>query len=290
MEYLMTYGWAILVIAVVLGVLFQLGVFSASSFSVRAPSGACQVFRPGGPGTTTNVNLVGQCNSVLPKYVAQFNGASSYVDAPSTAGPRGPFTIAMWINFANGFPGNGLYATAIAQGPTWNYATSSFSLYFGGSGYIGLNFRIECTDAVCAPDNSLVYNPFSTPFPSGWQHYVGVFDGSSLAMYMNGTLKGSWSFGPVTLHTSTDHVQIQGSYAGYPGSGNTLMISNVQLYNKPLASDEVKTLYLEGVGGVPLAPPNVIAWWPLNGDAKDYSGNGNTGVPTAVSYVSQYGK
>ncbi|MDE1856452.1 MAG: hypothetical protein KGH98_00025 [Candidatus Micrarchaeota archaeon] len=31
MEYLMTYGWAILVIAVVLGALFSLGVFSSSS-------------------------------------------------------------------------------------------------------------------------------------------------------------------------------------------------------------------------------------------------------------------
>jgi len=32
MEYLMTYGWAILIIAVVLGALFQLGVFNSSSF------------------------------------------------------------------------------------------------------------------------------------------------------------------------------------------------------------------------------------------------------------------
>ncbi|MEM3482827.1 MAG: hypothetical protein QW091_01300, partial [Candidatus Micrarchaeaceae archaeon] len=32
MEYLMTYGWAILIIAVVLGALFSLGLFSASSF------------------------------------------------------------------------------------------------------------------------------------------------------------------------------------------------------------------------------------------------------------------
>ena len=32
MEYLMTYGWAILVIAVVLGALFELGVFSGTFF------------------------------------------------------------------------------------------------------------------------------------------------------------------------------------------------------------------------------------------------------------------
>ena len=32
MEYLMTYGWAILIISIVLGALFSLGVFSSSSF------------------------------------------------------------------------------------------------------------------------------------------------------------------------------------------------------------------------------------------------------------------
>ncbi|MGC8496125.1 MAG: hypothetical protein ACP5MX_02880 [Candidatus Micrarchaeia archaeon] len=33
MEYLMTYGWAILIIAIVLAVLFFLGVFSSSTFT-----------------------------------------------------------------------------------------------------------------------------------------------------------------------------------------------------------------------------------------------------------------
>ncbi|MEM0154846.1 MAG: hypothetical protein QW814_03385, partial [Methanothrix sp.] len=33
MEYLMTYGWAILIIAIVLAALFSLGIFSSSSFT-----------------------------------------------------------------------------------------------------------------------------------------------------------------------------------------------------------------------------------------------------------------
>jgi hypothetical protein len=49
MEYLMTYGWAILVIAVVLGVLYSLGIFSPSNFAPKAQHGSCQVFRPNGP-------------------------------------------------------------------------------------------------------------------------------------------------------------------------------------------------------------------------------------------------
>jgi len=46
MEYLMTYGWAILIIAVVLGALFSLGVFSGSSLlgtsCIASPGFLCQ--------------------------------------------------------------------------------------------------------------------------------------------------------------------------------------------------------------------------------------------------------
>ncbi len=41
MEYLMTYGWAILIISVVLAALFRLGVFSGV-LSPRARLGQCQ--------------------------------------------------------------------------------------------------------------------------------------------------------------------------------------------------------------------------------------------------------
>ena len=45
MEYLMTYGWAILIIAVVIVALFQLGIFNNSNLAPRALSGACEVVR-----------------------------------------------------------------------------------------------------------------------------------------------------------------------------------------------------------------------------------------------------
>jgi hypothetical protein len=40
----------------------------------------------------------------------------------------------------------------------------------------------------------------------------------------------------------------------------------------------VQTLYSEGIGGAPLPKPilnNLVAWWPLNGNLNDYSGNNN---------------
>jgi hypothetical protein len=101
MEYLMTYGWAILIISVVLAALFQLGVFNPMTFAPKAPPGACQVFRPNGPYTTSFINLEGVCSGELPQYVAQFNGQSSYITvgnslslSPST------FTLVGWIKFS----------------------------------------------------------------------------------------------------------------------------------------------------------------------------------------------
>ena len=44
MEYLVTYGWAILIIAIVLAGLFALGIFNFNSFSSRARPGGCGWF------------------------------------------------------------------------------------------------------------------------------------------------------------------------------------------------------------------------------------------------------
>ena len=80
MEFLMTYGWSILIIAVVLGALFSMGVFSSANLAPRAPMGNCKVLR-----TSGTANLEGTCSGMLPQAVAQFNGGSSYIDTESGA-------------------------------------------------------------------------------------------------------------------------------------------------------------------------------------------------------------
>ena len=77
MEYLMTYGWAVLIIAVVLAALYSLGVFNSATWGPRASPGSCKVFR-----STAVTTLEGVCNNVIPRSVAQFSGASSVVKVP----------------------------------------------------------------------------------------------------------------------------------------------------------------------------------------------------------------
>ncbi len=65
-------------------------------------------------------------------------------------------------------------------------------------------------------------------------------------------------------------------------------ISNIQIYNASLSANVVTALYQEGIGGSPLDLQNLVAWWPLNGNANDYSGNLNNGVAANVVFTSSW--
>ena len=63
-------------------------------------------------------------------------------------------------------------------------------------------------------------------------------------------------------------------------------ISNAQLYNTSLSSNDIQALYQEGIGGAPIDLRNLVGWWPLNGNANDYSGNNNNGKAINVTYTT----
>ena len=67
-------------------------------------------------------------------------------------------------------------------------------------------------------------------------------------------------------------------------------VANVQYYNTALSQGNVAALYKEGIGGVPIDLNNLVGWWPLNGNANDYSGNGNNGNAIDVSFTSGWYK
>jgi len=106
MEYLMTYGWAILIIAVVLGVLFQLGVFSGIT-TPKAQAGNCQIIKVGS-GITQTISLAGECQGQEPQFVASFSDnsvettLSPKINMPQiTYGGNQQITIAGWLNDAD---------------------------------------------------------------------------------------------------------------------------------------------------------------------------------------------
>ncbi len=278
MEYLMTYGWAILIIAVVLGALFQLGVFNAGTFAPRAPPGACQVFRSNGPGSTQFINLEGVCSGELPQYVGVFNGQSGYVNTAVDPAGQAEITVTVWANQKSLITsGPGPCQDAVAA---YNSLGFSFIVRTGASGCNSpgaLNVYIGSTAGNNCAGNSAL--PLRT-----WSSLSLVYNGIDLVGYVNGievcsvTATGSLTEGgPTRIGVGASNGEF------FNGS-----LANIQIYNTSLSQAEITALYDEGIGGAPVRLQNLVGWWPLNGNANDYSGNNNNGVPSAVTYTNQW--
>ena len=282
MEYLMTYGWAILIIAVVLAALFQLGVFNPMTFAPKAPPGSCQVFRPNGPGTTSFINLEGVCSGELPQYVAHFNlGQTSWIYSATPPLPNGAnkATIIAWIN-PKSVQGDNTYAgIARIDGEACTGKGLLLSLQ-GSSGLISM--ATWCNDFVPNSGPKVNYN--------AWNFVAVVLNGQSVSLNVN----GAWVNGTLA---SMPSLQASAGSCPYnfaigstdcPGRMFNGSIANVQVYNISLSGSEIQALYLEGIGGAPIDLQHLVAWWPLNGNANDYSGNGNNGQINNVNFVSNW--
>ena len=60
----------------------------------------------------------------------------------------------------------------------------------------------------------------------------------------------------------------------------------MQIYNKTLTGPQINGLYSEGFGGGPITNAGLTNWYPLDGNANDYSGNNNNGAATNVNWMS----
>ncbi|MEM3985117.1 MAG: LamG-like jellyroll fold domain-containing protein [Candidatus Micrarchaeaceae archaeon] len=281
MEYLMTYGWAILIIAVVLAALFELGVFNPMTFAPKAAPGSCQVVRPEGAGTTNFISLEGECNGELPQYVAQFNGQSSYINLGNSkllspeAGSNGKMTICGWVkvlslNNYHGFLIKG--ASSPSNGNGWEYTigqgTSENYIVWTNTGS-----NIAAYDASLPTANTWWFMCFAYNYAS-----------SNSFVFMNGDIyQATFSSGTPATEGTGDLIL----GAGENGFSN-VELANIQIYNTAISANDIQALYQEGIGGAPINIQNLVGWWPLNGNTNDYSGNGNNGVPSGVTYTSNW--
>jgi hypothetical protein len=275
MEYLMTYGWAILIIALALGVLYSLGIMNPKNFIPRSPPGSCFVFRPNGPGTTDYVSLQGTCG-YLPMYVGSFNGVNSYISIQNTPSlnPTAELTLVAWFKYAsikntfnNGIVSkNAWYQYRLAQ---WrrNDPTIVFSVSINNTAY-----EISTSNALQV---------------GKWYFIVGTAkSGDQQRLYVNAQLVQNRSLPNLPFSTSSSNVEIGKDVGNNYINGS---IANVQIYNTALTPQEIQYLYQQGLGGGPIRLQNLVGWWPLNGDAKDYSGNNNHGtINGGVTFVQNY--
>ncbi len=283
MEYLMTYGWAILVIAVVLAVLFSLGVTNPLFFSPKAPPGSCQVVRPNGPGTTSSISLEGgQTCQQIPEYVASLNGKTNqYVSLgnnpafSSEAGSAGALTFCMWyyLNTIVNYQGvmiKGQYYPS--YGNNWEYTFDQYGI----QGF-----------TVWTPGGSNIafYSTGKYPPINTWIFACLTFDQKTRSAYYYFDGNQSVNTGIYgTAATSTGSLIVGYGEHG-PFSGK---IANIQIYNAALSPSEIRSLYLEGIQGAPLNLQSLVGWWPLDGNTNDYSGNNNDGIASNIIWSGNW--
>ena len=128
----------------------------------------------------------------------------------------------------------------------------------------------------------------STALPSlnTWHFIMGTYNGTTLTSYVDGNKAGS-----ISISGIIDKTSYSSSIGGIPGNIGDDVIgqyADAQIYNTSLSANEVQALYQEGIGGAPIDLQNIVGWWPLNGNANDYSGNNYNGQASNVIYTSSW--
>ncbi len=112
----------------------------------------------------------------------------------------------------------------------------------------------------------------------------------TVTLYINGNMVSTYKYTGNTASSTgagVDNLTIGGT--GYPACNDmnfTGSMANVNVYNTTLSAMQINQLYQDGLNGVPISNSRLVGWWPLNGNANDYSGNNNNGIPTNVIYTN----
>ena len=201
---------------------------------------------------------------------AQFNGQSSYVNLPQISQEAGtnPISFTVWFNVLS-LPGS----WPMVFGDTAGSPRNGYDVYVSSTWKDAYLERYSA-----GTDNAIYSNPISL---NTWYFLAGTYNGITLSLYMNGNLI---SYGSTSGTITPDSLMSLGADSGYYNFGN-YQLSDLQVYNTALSTNQVAALSTEGIDGVPVAPTNIIGWWPLLGNTNDYSGGGNTGSAISVSYT-----
>ncbi len=133
--------------------------------------------------------------------------------------------------------------------------------------------------------NTEAYASSANVLQNTWQFWTGTYDGTTLKLYLNGVLQGTASYSGGIIYTNDFPTYIGYYPYNQPNYDWNGLISNVQIYDTALNSNQISQLYARGIGGLPIPDNGLIGWWPLDGNSNDYSGQGNTGTPSNIIYT-----
>lgn len=170
-----------------------------------------------------------------------FDGSASYVDIPSLNNTitYSAMTIAGWFYLSGAQVGNPRF---VANSHT-DQDHLGFQLHLGSNDCLDAGSLIlfdvgNGTSFACANSGITISN-------GQWYHIVGVYNGSTASIYVNGTLAGTPANLSGTIGASAVDLNI-GRNPSYAGDYLKGLADDVRLYNRALSATEVKQLYLLG--------------------------------------------
>ncbi len=205
------------------------------------------------------------------RQVASFTGASNVIalNVPVNAIAGGLNSVSFWVQW----PGNQVSAMVPFSSNSYSIYVSGGSVGFGSGGsYMG------------TPTYGT--SEFGT---TPWVHIVATFSNGFPAndlLYVNGVRQALTAGGFPSSAAMGNSIAIGG--AG-PGSYLTGQVADVQVYNAVLTPFQAYSLYLGGINSGPVNYSTLAGWWPLNGNANDYSRYHDNGTANALySRLSGY--
>ncbi len=178
-----------------------------------------------------------------PGFVGQgfvFDGTGdAMIAGTNTAWRLQDFTIEAWVKRGN--------ATKSSN------AANNAELVSFGSGGFGLGMLDDGTLFLTRLDNSIVNSTLQVT-DTAWHHVAVTKQGTTVVMYLDGVGVPTSAYSVTFTFTTPLGIGGRGDTAGNSFLGN---IDEVALYYRPLASNEVQTLYYSTMAGKCLLPP---AW------------------------------
>lgn len=278
LELFLTYWWAFVIAIFLVSGLYLLGVFNTANFTATEQPSSCQLVRLVGS-IGSSITFQGTCSGELPKYVASFNPLlhnTSVIGQTNNNFPYGDsgFSLFAWINTISGSP----------------ETVFSFGSPLPGQG-IALRVLGNKYGVIQVSNFGSNVTTIQSGAVNGSWHFIGVVNPAGTNR-IDIFFDGQWTNG--TFSNNLNITRGRGFQIGRDPPGTPIayfylgQISNVQIYNASLPGYQVEYLWYEGIGGAPVDPGATAGWWPLNGNAGDYSINNLQSTINNVTFINTW--
>ncbi|HVV25855.1 MAG TPA: LamG domain-containing protein [Candidatus Saccharimonadales bacterium] len=203
--------------------------------------------------------------------------ASSSINVNNPKLPASAITVSAWIK-------PDLNNTAGGQrviNNNWVTTNGSWLLYYYGDGHANFGLYDGSQHNATCPAGALQAGQ--------WQLLTGTYDGSTIKLYLNGTLCSITAAASMTLHT-TSGIQIANA-----ANSDLYAVSDVRIYNRALSQSDITNLYnsynsqinlYSAPGGGADIASGLMGEWNFTGNARDatpYSNNGTVSGATLTA-------